>query len=184
MKTFEVEARMLTVTHLSLDIEAESAEEAFEIAKEKDGAEFAAGHIEEDWIWGETREKEVNKDDFLKAFDCLVHTAQESTGLENVYGENGESYSWNQIYRIRNRLKYVLEEFAKCDACGEQMETGLIDDCGTCFRCLYIKKGRKGMSQMQLERWEAATRSSLEVEGIHFVDAANTQELAHKEEEA
>ena len=105
MKTFEVEAQMLTVTHLSLDIEAESAEAAIEIAKGRDGADFEAGRIEEDWIWGETREKEVNKDDFLKAFDCLVHTAQESTGLENVYGENGESYSWNEIYRIRNRLK-------------------------------------------------------------------------------
>tara|TARA_R100000808_G_scaffold19513_1_gene42333 strand:+ start:1956 stop:2432 length:477 start_codon:yes stop_codon:yes gene_type:complete len=46
--------------------------------------------------------------DFLKVFDGLVHTAEQATGLENVYGENGESYSWKEIYRIRNRLKHLL----------------------------------------------------------------------------
>ena len=48
--------------------------------------------------------------DFLKVFDGLVHTAEQATGLENVYGENGESYSWKEIYRIRNRLKHLLGE--------------------------------------------------------------------------
>ena len=48
--------------------------------------------------------------DFLKVFEGLVHTAEQATGLENVYGENGESYSWKEIYRIRNRLKHLLGE--------------------------------------------------------------------------
>ena len=55
IKTYRVSARMITVTHLSLDIEADSAEEALEIAKAKDGAEFEAGRIEQDWIWEEPR---------------------------------------------------------------------------------------------------------------------------------
>ncbi|MBN86685.1 MAG: hypothetical protein CL885_04105 [Dehalococcoidia bacterium] len=28
------------------------------------------------------------------------------------------------------------QDFAECDECGEEMETGFIDDCGTCFECI------------------------------------------------
>ena len=37
---------------------------------------------------------------------------------------------------MAHRNEALEKEFAECDACGEQMETGFIDDCGTCFECL------------------------------------------------
>tara|TARA_R100000808_G_scaffold19513_1_gene42330 strand:+ start:882 stop:1088 length:207 start_codon:yes stop_codon:yes gene_type:complete len=55
LKIYQVSARMIEVRHLSLDIEAESAEAAIEIAKGRDGADFEAGRIEQDWIWGDAK---------------------------------------------------------------------------------------------------------------------------------
>ena len=61
LKIYEVSARMIEVTYLSLTVEAESAEAAIEIAKGRDGADFEAGRIEKDWIWGEAAQMEAAK---------------------------------------------------------------------------------------------------------------------------
>lgn len=90
MKIYQVSARMIEVRHLSLDIEAESAEAALEIAKQRDGADFDAGRIEEDWIWGEAKEKETEAE-AVTCYSELIELA-ESYGFVDNYPE-GED--WN-----------------------------------------------------------------------------------------
>jgi hypothetical protein len=46
----------------------------------------------------------------LRAFDCLIDTAERTTDLEHVYNDRtGDAVEWNEVHKLRDLLadKYI-----------------------------------------------------------------------------
>jgi len=48
---------------------------------------------------------QINFVDLLRAFDCLIDTAQNTTDLDNVYnGRASDSIEWPEVHKLRDEL--------------------------------------------------------------------------------
>lgn len=58
--------------------------------------------LKEQWLL--EKERRISFVSLLRAFDCLVDTAERTTDLEHVYNDKtGEVVEWDEVHKLRDR---------------------------------------------------------------------------------